>query len=358
MPRLSRTAFLWAVLLAIACCLPMAAYADKPVNRLANPGFEDGFYKGESVGTSLSSWIANGWTPWSLFFTLWATHTSGFYQRVQVAPGSKVTFSIWAQIYTGQRELRSGGNYISDLDKPTKPSQEGKRGPGEYKVYVGIDPYGDTPAAFGAPPSANTIWSDPVIDFQTREIDAAGTQIDAWRKLSVSAIAQSDHITVFTKGQPKNPVKHNDSFWDDAILTVQSPPTPVPSPTPPLPTVAPTQTDTPLPTETLLPSETPQPTGTATPVPPTATSIPPTATSVPPTAYPDTVSTSVPATATPMSYPEGTPSPPPTSRPTLSPTPPSPEGLFSRNAALILIYGGIMLCVIAVAVWLHLGRTS
>ncbi len=43
-----------------------SAHADCPDNLLSNPGFEEGFYRGEEVGTSLSSWMANGWTPWSL----------------------------------------------------------------------------------------------------------------------------------------------------------------------------------------------------------------------------------------------------------------------------------------------------
>ena len=140
-------------LLLLACSLSAArVYADCPGNLLFNPGFEEGSYRSEPLGTSLSSSLGNGWLPWSIlggatynreveykvldagalpsryhlhagnssqkFFTTWGTHTAGFYQRVKVIQGSNVTFSIWVQIYTGQRELRSGGHFISDLEWP------------------------------------------------------------------------------------------------------------------------------------------------------------------------------------------------------------------------------------------------
>ena len=297
---------------------PIGSWADCPGNRLANPGFEEGAYLTEGLGTSLSSNLGTGWLPWSIlgdatynreveykrleapllpstyhihsgnhsqkFFTTWGTHTAGFYQRVAVVPGSRVTFSIWVQIYTGERELQSGGEFISDLEWPTKPGQ--KRGPGEYKVYVGIDPYGDAPPGFGSSPSPNTVWSEPVTDFETRTTDAQGHEIDAWVQLSVSTIAQRDYVTVYTMGQPKYPVKHNDSFWDDACLVMVVPPTPTPLPPTltPTATIPPTPTDTPLPTATPMATATPEPTATLLPPTPTATLDPPTPTPDPPPA--------------------------------------------------------------------------
>lgn len=284
-----------------------AVLADCPGNRAANAGFEEGRYKGEDVGTSLSSWLSNGWLPWAVlgdqmnnrepeffvvdaailqegsyrvhggnyaqkFFTGFSTHTAGLYQRVPVIPGSRVTFSIWAQIATGQRDFTSDDLPISDLDQP-----------GNYRVWAGIDPFGDAPAGFGAPPSPNTVWSDPVLDRETRMRNAQGHDIDAWVQLSASAIARSDYVTVYTKGQPEFPVKNNSSFWDDACLIVEAPPTntPVPTSTPSptatptntsLPTATPTETALPTvaPTETCLPTTTPtdrpQPAATATEV--------------------------------------------------------------------------------------------
>ena len=287
------------------------ARADCPGNLVANAGFEEGAYQTEGLGTSLSSSLGNNWRPWSLlgdatynreveykvlerpllpsgyhihsgnhaqkFFTTWGTHTAGFYQRIRVVPGSRVTFSVWVQIYTGERELMSAGEFISDLDWPTKPGQ--KRGPGDYKVYAGIDPYGDTPPGFGAPPSPNTVWSNPVTDHETRTRNAEDRDIDAWVQLSLSTIAQREYVTVYTKGQPAYPVKHNDSYWDDACLVMVVPPTSTPLPTPTW-TPTPTATETSIPTETPIPTDTPEP--TATPIPPTETPTePPTATLAP-----------------------------------------------------------------------------
>lgn len=265
----------------------LLTYADCPDNRAVNSAFEEGARKTEGEGTSLSSAVANAWFPWAVlgdatinrepefkledtdlspsryrshsgrysqkFFTTFSTHTAGFYQRIPASPGSIVNFSIWVQIYTGEEELRSGGEFISDL-----------RHPGNYRVYVGIDPYGNIPFGFGAPPPDSVIWSEPVIDRETRRESPDGVIYDAWVQLSVSTRAQSDHIAVYTKGQPEFPVKHNDSFWDDACVTIQIPPSPTPRPTnTPLPTEPPTATplptETPQPTKTLVPLPTPQP---------------------------------------------------------------------------------------------------
>jgi len=118
------------------------ARADCPGNLAENAGFEEEWYAGSTVGTSLSSHISNDWLPWAVLgdptrdevgynyepeykilqrsvladgwyrvyageraqalFSMYSTHTAGFYQRVAVPPGSEVTFSIWVQIYTGQ----------------------------------------------------------------------------------------------------------------------------------------------------------------------------------------------------------------------------------------------------------------
>ena len=376
-----RAIFGWLVAsLLILCLLPLPIMADCS-GLLANAGFEGGAYKSETLGTSLSSNVSEGWVPWSIlggatynreveykvidavelgepyrvhggrraqkFFTTWGTHTAGFYQRVQVVPGSKVTFSIWAQIYTGEREIVSDGQFISDLEWPTEDDK--KKGPGLYRIYVGIDPNGDTPASFGAPPSQNTVWSEPVTDHETRVQDASGAPHDAWVELSVTTVARGNFVTVYTKGQPEYPVKHNDSFWDDACLTVQRPPTATPRPTEP-------PTATPIPTETSLPSVTPtsSPTDTvtltATSV-PTETPPPPTVTTVPPTATPTTLNmASVIA--------ELQNDPPPESDPAAGGAA-YLQALAQRlgdESELTLIYAGVALMVIIAVAWLRLSK--
>jgi len=376
---LGRCSF-YALELTVAACLlllPVPAQAQCPSNLLANPGLEEGEYKTESLGTSLSSALGNGWTPWSIlgdathnreveykvldvatlpsayhvhsgnhsqkFFTTWGTHTAGFYQRVAVAPGSRVIFTIWVQIYTGERELESDGNFISDLNWPTEsnPSQ----GPGLYSVYAGIDPYGDVPAGFGAPPSANTVWTEPINEFDTRIITDSGSQVDQWVQLSVSTIAQANHVTVYTKGQPEFPVKHNDSFWDDACLMAEAPPTATPRPTN---TSSPTPiaTDTPIPTDTPLPTETPEPTLTLEP------SATPTVLPISPTRVPTEIPTPDPPapTANEGSSPAGATSPLATRA--------------SRASAIggvddlgpLLIYGGVVLLAIVAVAWMRFAQ--
>ncbi len=293
--------------------------ADCQGNLLRNQGFENGFYPGEEVGTSHSSYIANDWYPWAIlsdptrtevgynfepeykilnrseltdgwyrvyqgeraqaFFSMYSTHTAGFYQQVEVPQGSRVTFSIWVQIYTGQEDILVDGRYpVSDLVQPLTEPTRSVKGPGDYRVSVGIDPYGNVPDGFGAPLPDTIVWSDPVLDVETRSYDASGNPVDDWVQLTVSTTALGDHVTVYTRGQPEYRTKHNDSYWDDACLvaeiatltpTARSTDTPVPTPTmAPSPTLAPTATPTatPMPTPSPMPSEPPTLAPSATPL--------------------------------------------------------------------------------------------
>ena len=200
-------------------------------NRLANPGFEGGFRKTESEGTSLSSAVSDGWFPWFVrgdatwnrepefkvvipgvngdahrvrsgqsmkWFTTWGTHTAGMYQTVGVPAGSTVTFSAWGMLYSGEEDGHRPdlSTYLSD---PIKP--------GNYRLAVGIDPTGaKTP--IGTHPPGTVVWSDSTMT------------PDQFVNLAVSTRAQAGAVTVYVKGWSEYPVKHNDSFWDDACLVV------------------------------------------------------------------------------------------------------------------------------------------
>jgi len=310
------------LIFALLACIPSGVIAQEPCpgNPLINPSMEEASRGTGDLGTRPSSIVANGWNPWSVwgysahsqeaefeveditllgrystyrvhtgqhsqkFSTTYGVHNAGFYQRVAVPKGSVVTFSIWVQIYTGEEHIVSDANdeLISDLNHP-----------GNYRVYVGIDPYGDEPPGFGAGPSERTVWSEPIIDRDTRRFDDAGLPYDSWVQIEVTARAEADYVTIYTRGQPEFPVRINVSYWDDACLTVVAP-TPAPTATPqftptpeptPLPTATPTLAPTATPTETPLPTETPPPTETMAPT-ETPTFLPtetlaPTATSVP-----------------------------------------------------------------------------
>jgi len=329
-----------------------------PGNLVANASIEEGSRSTAALGTRPASVVANAWIPWSVwgysvhsheaefevedtsrlgrystyrvhsgqfsqkFSTTYGVHNAGMYQRIAVPEGSKVTFSMWIQIYTGQEQLRSNQEYISDLSAP-----------GNYRVYVGIDPYGDEPVGFGAPPSERTVWSDPVLDRETRRFDDAGLPYDAWVQIEVTAQAESDHITVYTRGEPEFPVRVNVSYWDDACLTAVAP-TPAPTPTleftpSPEPSPTPTSTQTPLPSATATATLPP----TATPA-PTETEIPTQTPTPPPTA---TVTPALPPTATATTQP--------------TPRPPAPARDSTDHPLILLLFGTLWIAAAGYLGW-------
>ncbi len=264
--------------------LALSNQADGSYNLLTNPGFEDGYSERLDPyalweGPKGELTIANGWELWydnrdqcreglccynfrpeykpedgyvftdpqrvrsgryaQKMFTLFSTHTAGLYQRVAVPEGSQVKFSIWVVVWSSS---------VSDPHHSTLP--------GKYWLSVGIDPYGGTD-----PFSDQIVWSGGVEHYDEH----------VW--LSVAAVAQADHVTVFTKAAPEWCVKHNDSYWDDARLVIPLPfevflPLVLKNYGTPVPTWTPTATSTPTPTETQTLTATPTVTPTPTCPPP------------------------------------------------------------------------------------------
>ena len=226
-------------------------------NLLKNPGFEEGFTQrgaGEiEIGIHWDPWWVPGTadqTAAGTFyrpeykpenaaiygmrrvqsgnysqkqFNTYAHHRAGIYQQVTgLAVGSTLTFSAWAQVWS------------SGQDNPDRCEEFGN-----YRVWAGIDPNGGRDGNSG-----NIVWSQPIMT------------CNEWVLVQVTAVAKSSTITVFLKGEPEYRMKHNDAYWDNASLTVQSPPTPTPPP--PTPTPRP-PTPTPVPTSTPVPTPTPVP---------------------------------------------------------------------------------------------------
>jgi hypothetical protein len=344
---------------------------------LLNADFEAGAWQTHVVGTSISSWLAEDWQPWSVlgdqienreveyklitletshstdlrshvhggnhaqqFFTNGASHTAGFYQRVAVPANSQVTFTIWVQIQSGNRLIWVDGHYVSDLSG----------GGGNYWAQVGIDPGGARPVAFGAPLPESIVWSEPMWDITAHGVDQGGNPADLWVPISVSARAQGDHVTVYTRGQCKYPTKYNSSFWDDASLAVVQPPTPTPLP----PTHTPEPTSTPEPTETTAPTETP--TATDTPMPTSTPTRTPRPTSTPAPSATPTLTATTTHTVTPTARPTETPAD--TATPTLvvppTATPPSTlelgrtEGSVDWQQTLALVVVGLLALLVGV----------
>jgi hypothetical protein len=254
----------WSLLAPLAVLAMPAAQSDCPGNALVNPGFEDG-YSDRGAGEVS---VANGWFPWwqdgprqeqgyfrrpeykpedarrygtrrihsgtfaQKFFNTYSTHNAGILQQVQVPVGSKLTFSAWVQAWSSQDP--DPGTFVS---------------PGNYRVYVGVDSTGGT--VWDSP---NVVWSEPRMEYNT------------WMRLEIQAVAKAGTITVFLRGQPEFRNQFNDSYWDDACLTVVRPPTATPRPTN-TPKDTPTPTPSPTPTDTPTPEASPTPTSTPTPAP-------------------------------------------------------------------------------------------
>lgn len=322
----------------------LSSQAEFSYNLLTNPGFEDGYserldpYAPEEPPKGELR-VADGWDLWydnsdrcrdwccynfrpeywyedgyvhtdpqrvrsgqyaQKMFNLYSTHTAGLYQQVAVPEGSQVEFSIWVVVWS------------SSEDDPHHSIL-----PGEYWLSVGIDPYGGTDAF-----SDQIIWSVGI------------EQYDEHVQLSVTALAQADHVSVFTRAAPEFCVKHNDSYWDDAGLIIH-----LPTPTPTA-----TSTTTPTATPTLTPTATPTATPTLTPtVTPTATPTPTSTPTATPTAtlikvflplVSKNYGTPLPS-ATAASANTGTPTPTGSPRPTDTPTnTPTPSPTATATATL------------------------
>jgi hypothetical protein len=140
-------------------------------------------------------------------FTSSGTHDAGVFQTVAVEPGTRLRVSVW------------GKSWSSDCDdpciSPQGPCREGSSNShGSYRVSIGVDQAGGPPPDQGAPAPDTVLWSDPLV-FES---------YDHWYRLSLDAMALSDHVTVYTRGHPVWPVKHNDSYWDDARLEITARP--------------------------------------------------------------------------------------------------------------------------------------
>lgn len=135
-------------------------------------------------------------------FTLFSTHEAGVFQQIQTTPGVTYCFSAWGQSWSAQDDP------IPELNHSSCPSSQGVgdacSGPedGQLNQKIGIDPTGGTD-----PESGSIVWSE------SRE------QYDSYGMFVVTATAQAETITVFTYANPDFPVKHNNAYWDDAVVS-------------------------------------------------------------------------------------------------------------------------------------------
>lgn len=256
-------------------------------NLLQNPGFDGDYTPFEG---DLLRLVAPGWSAWNVprkpsepsfivvpeyravtladrtrsngtsqgLQAFFGGYAGGVLQRVAVAPGTKLQFSAYINIWS------------SSLDDQTVSEE-----PSAARLEVGIDPAGGLDGT-----SSNVIWS------------GVDNVYDQFRQVSVEATANGQAVTVFIKVSVLDPVAHNHAYFDDAELVAVgeaaiSPTAIVQVPTStatatntviPLPTLEPTSTSsepTLPPLITLTPSSTPILTNTPTnTVPPSSTPIP------------------------------------------------------------------------------------
>jgi len=131
-------------------------------------------------------------------FSTYATHHAGLWQRVEVPPGEQVRFSVWVMVWS------------SDNDDQRRSEKSG-----EYRVSVGINPWGDSD-----PTSEEIEWTEPVEAY------------DEWVQFAITTTAQADWVCVFTRGEVKYRVKNNNVWWDDAEVVLPRVPAVLPTVTP------------------------------------------------------------------------------------------------------------------------------
>jgi len=225
-----------------AAALTASVGSGCPGNRLANPGFENGF----AAHGRPQEIVANGWLSWydplpgtggihyapvytprrsdrdgprAVLAGLWSqelattssTHLGGLMQQVAIPLHSQVLATAFAYAWA------------SDGDNPAISEPQGL-----YAVSLGLDPEG------GMDPAANTIeWTRPV------------SVTDSWVPLELDVGVEGPWLTLFLRGEAAAPLAHNVARWDEACLRILGPegkPTPWPS-------------RTPKPTRTLAPGE-------------------------------------------------------------------------------------------------------
>ncbi|MCY3574796.1 MAG: LysM peptidoglycan-binding domain-containing protein [Chloroflexi bacterium] len=265
--------FSLAVLMSIALAQEEEAVQEQEevVELLVNGNFDGEFIRREGPAPRH---VAAGWTPWHIppsaaspsfanhdpnydrendrihvsvgsaqkFFTLFATHQGGLYQRVEgLKSGATYRFTVYGYVWSSSFE-------DADISED----------PGDVVLRVGIDPTGGIDGT-----SPDIIWSTAATFFY-----------DAYRQYAVIATAESDAITVFIESTVGGPRANNYIYVDNAVLEVASEtvflindtPTPEtlssPTPAPTLDTTATRASDsTPAITATPSPSPTPTPAG-------------------------------------------------------------------------------------------------
>ncbi|MEA3338738.1 MAG: hypothetical protein U9R15_02110, partial [Chloroflexota bacterium] len=134
-----------------------------------------------------------------LLFTFYRSHDAGFFQQVQVAPGTKLRLTAWAHAWSNHLSKKDGGRpddgrwsdgagreivaWPEGSQPLTGDPQEDAKG--NFTFYVGIDPTG------GADPLADTVVWGPGYHIYNGYC----------RELAVETTARASTVTVFLRSQ-------------------------------------------------------------------------------------------------------------------------------------------------------------
>jgi LysM repeat protein len=127
------------------------------------------------------------------YYTALATHTGGVYRTITgLTPGARLKFSAAGMAWSTNDE-----SPIS-----ARPSRD-------IKLKIGIDPFGGS-GGRANPFSPEIVWS------------AEQSPVDAFKDLSVETEARGGSVIVYLFSTMRDPVRHNEIFWDDAVLTAEA----------------------------------------------------------------------------------------------------------------------------------------
>ena len=207
-------------------------------NLLQNPSFEGAYspyippggHPDCPTGTCNTAQMADGWTPYwrshdpsdppeiirmpeykpaeagqapprthdgeraQQLFTFSSTHEAGFYQQVSVTPGNYYCFGIW------------GHSWSTQIDDPFFNDSE-------IEQNIGIDPTGGTDWESDA-----IVWGGPKQYYIYPATEENDFGENAFGPFTLVVQAESSQMTVYTWSRPLWPVKHNDVYWDQAVL--------------------------------------------------------------------------------------------------------------------------------------------
>jgi uncharacterized protein YgiM (DUF1202 family) len=177
-------------------------------NLLVNPGFEDGSfgwhrYRGPANSVDIFT-LAD--YPQFVRSGDKVARLSAVQHVYNVTPGQTYRLGAWARVWSSPDEDRS-------------VSKE----PGDISAFVCIN-----------------IAGDDDVQLETNVCSGGANPVDTWQYLSVDAVASGDHIVVIFIFAVRSGPRHNEVYWDDAVLglaPVAATPTPLPpaAPTSPQP---------------------------------------------------------------------------------------------------------------------------